>query len=297
MMKYSEKKISRLCYGCEALGGKDWGKFDLFALQEGIEKSIDLGLNFFDTADVYGLGLSEKRLSKILGPRRHDFIIGTKGGIQWKETSNSRAKTFKNSSPDYIHECVNKSLKRLKIDVIPVYYIHWPDPKTRISQTFEVLQKLVDQGKIKYLGCSNFNLNQIKEASQVAKISFIQMPVNILNSPLPPSYSEFCKTQSIKIVAYNTLASGLLSGKYNANSTFSKNDRRSRLDDFKKNNLRTVEGELNKLKHKAHKEDLSLAQYSIKIILKDLNIESAIVGIKNKDQAIENLGWLENQSQ
>ena len=77
-MIYSKKNISKICFGCEALGGEDWGRFNLSELQEGIEKSIELGLNFFDTADVYGLGLSEERLSDILGPRRHDFILEQK---------------------------------------------------------------------------------------------------------------------------------------------------------------------------------------------------------------------------
>ena len=294
-MRYSKKNISRICFGCEALGGEDWGSFDLSELQEGIEKSIDLGLNFFDTADVYGLGLSEKRLSEILGPRRHDFIIGTKGGIEWKKTSISRADTKKNSSPEYIKDCVDKSLKRLRVDVLPIYYIHWPDPSTKISKTFEALQGLIDKEKIRYLGCSNFNLDQIRQAMEVADISFIQMPVNILNSPLPHSFSEFCKSNSIKIVAYNTLASGLLSGKYHRESIFPKNDRRSRLDSFQGTNLEKFSQEVGRLKLKADKENLTISQYSIKEALRNQNIESVIVGIKNKEQAIENISWIENQ--
>ncbi len=292
-MIYSKKNISKICFGCEALGGEDWGRFNLSELQEGIEKSIELGLNFFDTADVYGLGLSEERLSEILGPRRHDFIIGTKGGIEWKKTPFSRAKTTKNSSPQYISECVNKSLKRLRIDVLPIYYIHWPDPSTKISETFEALQGLVEQEKIRYLGCSNFNLDQIRQASEVADISFIQMPVNILNSPLPSSFSEFCENHSIKIVAYNTLASGLLSGKYNHHATFPKNDRRSRLEDFQGTNLEKLSQEVDRLKLKAEKENLTIAQYSIREALQDQNIESVIVGIKNQEQAIENICWID----
>ena len=294
-MRYSKKNISRICFGCEALGGEDWGRFDLSELQEGIEKSIDLGLNFFDTADVYGLGLSEKRLSEILGPRRHDFIIGTKGGIEWKKTSISRADTKKNSSPEYIKDCVDKSLKRLRVDILPIYYIHWPDPSTKISKTFEALQGLIDKEKIRYLGCSNFNLDQIRQAKEVADISFIQMPVNILNSPLPHSFSEFCKTNSIKIVAYNTLASGLLSGKYHTDSIFPKNDRRSRLESFQKTNLEKFSQEVGRLKLKADKENLTISQYSIREALRNQNIESVIVGIKNEQQAIENISWIENQ--
>jgi len=291
-MEYSKKKISKICFGCEVLGGKDWGKFNLKEIEEGIEQSIELGLNFFDTADVYGLGLSEERLSKILGHRRHEFFIGTKGGIQWKINSNARASTFKNSSPKYINECVDKSLKRLRLDILPIYYIHWPDTQTKIERTFELLQKLVEKEKIKYLGCSNFNIDQIQEASRVADISFIQMPVNILNSPISETFKKFCKKSSIGVVAYNSLASGLLTGKYNKESKFPENDRRSRLSEFKGESFFKLLDKVNELKLTAEQEKLFLSQYAIKHTLSIENIESVIVGIKNREQAFENINWI-----
>lgn len=284
--------ISEICFGCEALGGEDWGEFNLLQIQEGIEKSLELGLNFFDTADVYGLGQSEKRLSEILGNRRHDFYIGTKGGIRWEKNNQSRATTYRDSSPEYIYQCVNQSLTRLRLDVLPIYYIHWPDPNTEISRTFEFLQKLVDQEKIMYLGCSNFNIDQIREASMVSNISYVQLPVNILNNPLSPAYSNFCKENSIRIIAYNALARGLLSGKYQEGISFNENDRRHRLEDFQKGNLKRNLKKIKTLKTAAEKEKLSLSQYSIKSVLGNENIESVIVGIKDKNQAIENIGWI-----
>ena len=119
-MEYSKSKFSKICFGCEALGGMDWGEVNLKDLEDAINVAIDLGVNFFDTADVYGLGLSEKRLSQILGQRRLDMIIGTKGGIQWTESTKGRAKTRFNSSPEYIETCVEESLKRLKLEIIPI---------------------------------------------------------------------------------------------------------------------------------------------------------------------------------
>jgi len=214
-------KISPFCFGCEPLGGTDWGDVNIAEIEKAIQHSLDLGINFFDTSSVYGLGLSEERLSEILGKNRHDVVIATKGGLSWIQNgSTNRAVFSRDSSPASIIRNIEDSLRRLKIDCLPIFYIHWPDDDVSIHKTFLALMKLRDEGKINKIGCSNFNAAQLEKACSVANVSFVQLPYNILNNYFDMKIQKLCKQYNIKIVVYNVLANGLLTGKYNESSIF-----------------------------------------------------------------------------
>ncbi len=249
-----------------------------------------MGVNFFDTAAVYGLGLSESRLSEILGNKRHDLYIATKGGLTWSNNDNSsnRFSVLRDSSPSSLKNGVENSLRRLRISRIPLYYIHWPDPNVDIRSSFELLNKLRDEGKIDKLGCSNFDLTQVFQASEVAEISFVQLPLNILGSKISHDFKTFLERKKIEIVAYNTLANGLLSAKYNESSLFQENDRRSRLPLFKGDNFKKALSKVHEINKLAALEGLTCSQYSIAQILKQSIVASVVVGIKNSKQLEEN---------
>lgn len=293
-MKYkylSDKyKISEICFGCEPLGGYDWGKIEVPKIEEGIKRAIDLGLNFFDTADVYGLGLSEKRLSKILGQKRLDMVIATKGGISWKtNTKSGRVETKINGNSNYLRKAVEGSLKRLKLDILPLYYLHWPDPNTDIKKSFSFLRKLQREEKIDLIGCSNLSAKQIDEATKVADISVLQLPLNYLLGVPKEEIVRICKKKNIKLISYGSLAQGLMTGKYHENSSFDKNDRRSRLPLFKGKNYKLALKKVMKAKLEAQSEEMSLAQFALKWVLNQDEVISVISGIKNKEQIEENL--------
>lgn len=290
-MKFIEG-LSRICFGCEPLGGTDWGDIDVKEIEKAIRLACEKGLNFFDTASVYGLGLSEERLALILGSMRHEMAIATKGGLIWNQVKSKRAVVTKDSSPKSLVKQVHSSLKRLKIDSIPIYYIHWPDPNIPINSTFDTLRKLCDEQKIQRLGCSNFNYSQIEEASRVARIDFVQLPVNILNYSLQPRLVNLSKKLKFKIVAYNVLANGLLTGKYNINSKFPANDRRSKLPEFQGNKFKKLLKKVDDISKESNKLGMSMAQFSIKFLIKSSYIHHAIVGIKNSDQLNENMRFI-----
>lgn len=287
--------ISKICFGCEPLGGVDWGEVDVKSISSAICRALDLGVNFFDTAAVYGLGLSETRLSKILGNRRHDVCIATKGGLVWHGDgkSTSRALIFRDSSTSSLRKGVEDSLRRLKISRIPLYYIHWPDPKVEIRASFEVLNQLKLEGKIHKIGCSNFNLTQLSSASEVADISFAQLPLNLLENKISDDINSFLHSKEIKIVAYNVLANGLLTGKYNESSFFQSNDRRSRSSLFQGECFRQALIKVKEVNELAISLGLSCAQYSIAEILRRPNVASVIIGIKNTKQIEENWSTLQ----
>ena len=279
-----------MCFGCEALGGTDWGDVNFVDLEKAIHLALDLGLNFFDTAGVYGLGLSEKRLSSILGTRRHSLNIATKGGLSWDSGNipKGRAKIYKNSSPKALKLDIESSLRRLDLDVLPIFYIHWPDHETDFRQTFDFLMTYKSKGYIKEIGCSNFSLKELDEVCNYAEISFAQLPYNALSLNSLDIYKKVLKKNNIKVVAYNVLAHGLLTGKFDSSSSFPSNDRRSRLPIFNGESYKKALADVESLKILARSEGVSLSCYSIRQVLKHESVYSVITGIKNTAQLLEN---------
>tara|TARA_Y100000589_G_scaffold332315_1_gene391647 strand:+ start:2689 stop:3558 length:870 start_codon:yes stop_codon:yes gene_type:complete len=276
---------SRITFGCEPLGGTDWGKVSFKKIEKAINKALDIGINSFDTAAVYGLGLSEKRLSKILGKKRHELFIATKGGLKWSEgTDKKRAEIVRDSSPKQLIFDIKASLKRLDLYSIPLFYIHWPDQKLDIEESIFTLKKLKLEGLIKNIGLSNYNLELLKSAQKVCKIDYIQIPWNIIEEP-SIQLINFCINNNISIIVYNALSSGLLTGKFNYKSKFPANDRRSRLEIFRK---KTTFDTIDKLSELAMSQKMTLTQFSIKKLWDNSKISSIIIGTKTEQQLTEN---------
>jgi aryl-alcohol dehydrogenase-like predicted oxidoreductase len=293
MPMVSRPEVSKICFGCEPLGGTDWGDVDVGAIATAVERALELGVNFFDTADVYGLGLSETRLAAILGLRRHDVVIATKGGVSWDTTSfGGRASVSMDSSPKYLRCAVEASLRRLRLERLPVYLIHWPDPNTDIRKTFECLTELQHEGKIGWIGCSNFSAHQLRLACEVADVSLVQLPLNILYDDLDPAMRQLVHEKEIGVVAYNVLANGLLTGKYGPDASFPESDRRSRLPLFQGEAYQRALQQVSEISINAVTHGLSCAQYAIEKVAGRAEVVSAIVGIKNSQQIEENCAFL-----
>lgn len=285
-------EVSNICFGCEPLGGADWGEVDVVAIAGAVERALELGVNFFDTADVYGLGLSEIRLSEILGTKRHDVVIATKGGMSWQHSmSGGRATIRRNSSPEYLRGAVEASLRRLRLERLPIYFIHWPDPYTDVRATFEFLDRMQDAGKIGWIGCSNFSAVQVSQACQAAEVSYVQLPLNILGDDMDPSMQQVVHDNDIGVVAYNVLANGLLTGKYGPSASFPENDRRSRLSLFQGEAYRQALSRVREIAAAAEVEGLTCAQYSIAKVVGRAEVTSAILGIKSRRQIEENCAF------
>ncbi|MGC8833414.1 MAG: aldo/keto reductase, partial [Armatimonadota bacterium] len=210
-LKNTDLVVSKIGLGCEPLGGVDWGYVDEHAAEAVVHKALELGINLFDTADVYGLGLSETRLSQALGPHRHQVTIITKFGINWKKVpGRERALTFRDSSPAHVVEALENSLRRLRIECIPIYCIHWPDPKTPIYDTLEALQKCQQQGKIRYIGLSNFPIDIARQAHSISPVCVVELLYNLLDRGLEAEIAAYRAELGVSVVAYGMLAQGLL---------------------------------------------------------------------------------------
>jgi aryl-alcohol dehydrogenase-like predicted oxidoreductase len=289
----TDTMVSRLAFGCEPLGGTDWGDVDVNSAMRAVSKALDLGVNVFDTADVYGLGRSERLLSKALGRYRHEVVIASKFGVNWLEdSSGQRAETFLDSSPRRVVEALEDSLRRLRVETIPLYFIHWPDPDTPISDTMEALLECKEQGKIRHIGLSNFALSQICEANEIAEIKALQVQYNLTDRKVEHSVLPGCFDMRIGIFAYGTLAQGLLTGKYGLKAEFGADDRRRRLPNFQPGrlaeNLKIVE----RLKLIGQRYNKTAAQVAIRWALDHQAVTSAIVGAKSSRQIEQNVGAL-----
>lgn len=286
--KLGDLSVSRIAYGCWAMGGHGWGYVDDSVSIRAVNRALDLGVNFFDTADVYGFGHSEEVLSKALGRKRHDVVIATKFGVSW----DAHANIGRNCGAQYVIKALEDSLKRLKIECIPLYQIHWPDPNVPVEETMAALKKCQDQGKIRYIGCSNFKLSDISEASLHGRLTSLQASYSLIDREIETGFAGECIKNSLGVLTYGSLAKGIFSGKFNQNSVFPQDDTRSKDPKFQgeqfKKNLQIV----TQLKKIGLKYNKSSAQVALRWVLDIPWVTATIAGIKTLNQIEENTGAL-----
>ena len=279
-------EISRIGFGCWAIGGHGYGNVDDSESIKAIQKALDMGVNFFDTANVYGFGHSEEILGKALGGKRNEVIVATKFGVNWDEDG----KTFKDCSAKRIIEALDDSLQRLKIDCIPLYQIHWHDGKTPIEDVIGTLLKCRDAGKILYIGCCNFSNDLILRASNINRVESYQCLYNLAKRQNENVIKYSSEELDISVFAYGVIGRGVFSAKYQKNSQFGENDTRIKDPDFHaaqydKNIL--IAGKLCEIGKKYEK---SPAQVAIRWVLENFNVTCAIIGSKTPEQVSENVG-------
>lgn len=229
-------EFSAVGFGCWAAGGSDiWNDTNDDNTVGAIHRAIELGINFFDVAPVYGFGHAEIMLGKALGIRRNQVIIASKCGLRWDSQGNIR----NDLSPKSIAGEIDDSLRRLNTDYIDIYQLHWPDPATPIHETMEALNKLKSSGKIRHIGVSNFSIALMDEARQHGDIVSHQGLYNLLernptqyhNIPLDyRTESEilpYCRKHGLAFFPYSPLFQGLLTDNFRAQHQFDANDVRS----------------------------------------------------------------------
>lgn len=201
-------EVSVVGLGCNNFGGR----IDEAATERVVHAALEAGINFFDTADIYGKTKSEEFLGRALGTRRNEVLIATKFGIKLDDEHPGGA------SPAYIRSAVEDSLRRLGADHIDLYQIHVPDPNVPIADTLGALHELVQAGKVREIGCSNFSVEQLQaaEAASAGKSRFVsvQNEYSLLHRDPEKGVLAECERQGIGFLPYFPLASGLLSGKY-----------------------------------------------------------------------------------
>jgi aryl-alcohol dehydrogenase-like predicted oxidoreductase len=272
--------------GCNNFGGR----IDFAASRAVVHKALDLGVNFFDTADTYGeRGASEEYLGKILGPRRNEAIIATKFGLPMSKDAPER-----NASSRYVMAAVEASLKRLGTDRIDLYQIHFPDPATPIEETLSALDDLVREGKVRYLGSSNFTGWQVAEAEWVSRTRRLERFVSAQNeyswlerdieSDLVPALEHY----GVGLLPYFPLASGLLTGKYRRGQSAPEG---SRLRVWNREDALTGEtfDVLESLEAFAKARDLVLLDVAMGGLAAQPAVSSVIAGATSREQVAKNV--------
>ena len=305
MKNYSTKKVcefSRIILGCAALGEYDHGVVDRESLKTTVHCALDKGINTFDVADCYGneFGLAEENLFRILGDKRKSVNIITKFGVRWNKVQGERRpKTFKDISPEWASIAIENSLRRLKLECIPIYFVHWPDGKTPIEETVYFLSRLRDEGKILHIGLSNFSADDILQASKVAPISFVQYSYSLIDRKIENDILRTCHNLGIEVLCYGALAQGFLSGKYNCREAFDLSDHRSKLPHFSGNNEKKNQAVIDELNRLSLKYNFTPAQMAIAWTLKSRYVDGVVLGAKTESQVNENVDalnvFLENE--
>ncbi|MEA3431949.1 MAG: aldo/keto reductase [candidate division WOR-3 bacterium] len=277
----SDLRVTKIGLGTWQFGSEFWGWGKDFGEQDAVEaikSSLEKGINWIDTAEVYGDGFSEELIGKILGEKRKDVIIATK-------VSGSRAKY-----QDVIVACEG-SLKRLRTNYIDLYQFHWPNFYIPVEETMRAMEELVNRGKVRYIGVSNFPVPLIGEAQKALKKSFIvsnQVRYNLISREIDEEILPYCVSSNISIIAYSPIAQGLLTGKYTHNK---KPDDSLRKDApfFREPNYSQIIKFVELLTDFAEKIGKNPAQVALRWLIEKKGIV-AIPGAKNKKQAEENVG-------
>ncbi len=285
----SDLNISVLGYGAWGIGGKPFWKIESDENSIlSIKKAVDLGINFFDTAPVYGFGHSEVLLGKALLQRRKDVIIATKCGMRW-EREELRA-IEKKATRESILEEIDLSLQRLQTDYIDLYQVHWPDENTPIEETMEALLEIQKAGKIRHIGVSNYSVNQIKESLKYGQIVSLQPMYSMLERDIENGALPFCIENNIGIICYSPLASGVLTGKYDENTRFEDWRGYNIIGNFTGEVFKSHIAKVRKISKIAQELGKTTAQLALNWLVHQKGVTTALVGVKNPDQIEQNAG-------
>lgn len=282
-------RVSRVGLGGCPLGGHGWGAVDHAELLAAVHRAIDLGINFFDTADVYGLGRSEELLAEALGRRRHEVVLASKFGV--RRTADGR--TIKDISPAYLRTALEASLRRLRLDCIPLYYIHWPDGCTPVEETLAELERCRRAGKIRAIGVSNFGADELRRACTVARIVAVQVQYSLVDRHQAEAIRHVVAAAQIPLVTWGSLAQGLLTGKFDASATFGPDDRRSRYENFCGGKFQRNLEMVARLKTLSARLGRSPAQIAIRWLLDTPEVGCVLFGAKRPAQVDENFQALD----
>jgi len=281
---FTDLNLSTVGFGTWAIGGAGWqwawGPQDDADSIAAIRAGLDLGINWIDTAAAYGIGHSEVVVGKAIEGRRDEVIIATKCGLVWDEGS---VDLYPSLTAESIRAECEASLKRLNIEVIDLYQVHWPNDEEHLEEGWGAIADLVKEGKVRYAGVSNFSVAQIEQVQAIHPVASLQPPYSMLERDVEAELLPFCGANDIGVVAYSPMQTGMLTGKYTKELVDQLPD-----DDWRKEssphfnepalsaNLKLVDG----LRPIAERYGKTVAQLALAWVLRRSEMTSAIVGAR-----------------
>jgi aryl-alcohol dehydrogenase-like predicted oxidoreductase len=287
----TDLELTTMGVGTYALGGNNWrwawGAQDDADSVAAMQHAFDLGINWVDSAPAYGLGHAEEVVGRAIKGRRHELVVATKCGLAWDEGS---PEVYGRLDAASVRREIDASLRRLGVDVIDLYQIHWPNPDEQLEEAWGAIAEAVTAGKLRYAGASNFSVAQLDRVRAIHPVASLQPPYSMLERSVEAELLPYCAANGIGVVVYSPMQTGLLTGAFSA-------ERVAQLppDDFRKAsdphfqepdlsaNLALVEG----LKPVAARSGHSVAQLAIAWVLRRPEVTAAIVGARRPAQIAE----------
>jgi aryl-alcohol dehydrogenase-like predicted oxidoreductase len=284
----TDLQVSRLAFGTWQLGG-EWGEFDERDAIAAIRRARELGINFFDTAQAYGFGASERLLGRglrdELDHRRDEVVLATKGGLRMTPDGMVR-----DSSPAWLRSGVEQSLRALGVEHIDLYQIHWPDPDVSFAETAGALQQLVDDGKIRHVGVSNYSVAQIAQFARTRPVETLQPAYHLFRREIEADIAPYAVEHDIGVLVYGPLAHGLLTGTMDEHTTFAAGDWRSHSPLFAGETFRRNLGIVRELERWATERGHTVSQLAIAWTLAHPAVDVAIVGARRAAHIADSVG-------
>jgi aryl-alcohol dehydrogenase-like predicted oxidoreductase len=282
-------ELSVIGFGAWAIGGGEWeyswGPQDEKDAMAAMLHALDVGINWIDTAAVYGLGHSEELVGKMLKEVRQKPIIATKCGITWDKTG----KITRWANAEQVYREVEASLRRLKVETIDLYQLHWPFPDENLEEVWEAMATVKKQGKVRYIGVSNHTVEQMKVIAPIHPIASLQPKYSMIHHEIETDILPYCGKNNIGVVCYSPMAKGLLTGKFTTEklTTLPDSDHRRRDPEFQgdmfKAHLKLIDG----LRPIAQRSGITLSQLSLAWVLRKNEVTSAIAGARSPQQIEE----------
>jgi aryl-alcohol dehydrogenase-like predicted oxidoreductase len=283
----SDLEITPIGIGAWAMGGGDWafswGRQEDDKSMAAIHTALDAGVNWIDTAPVYGLGHSEEVVGKALAGRAHRPYIFTKCSLVWND-QREIGHSLKAAS---VRRELEASLRRLRVDAIDLYQIHWPDPEPEIEEGWQTLAQFQKEGKVRYIGVSNFNVAQMKRIERIAPITSLQPNYNIVTRDIEKDLLPFCRERHIGVIVYSPMKSGLLTGKMTREriASLPPDDFRPKTASFQEPLLSRNLGVVEVLRGIGERHGRTPGEIAIAWTLRDPVVTAAIVGMRSAEQA------------
>jgi len=284
----TDLQLTVIGLGTWAIGGPwqyGWGPQDDADSLKTIQAAVDAGINWIDTAPIYGCGHAEEVVGQALKAIRPKPLIATKCGLLWNE---KREKISCLDRKSILKEC-DDSLKRLGVEAIDLYQMHWPQPDAQLEEGWEAMARLVEQGKVRWLGASNFTVDQLGRVAAIHPVAAVQPPYSMLRWDIEKDLLPYCTENKIGIVAYSPMQKGLLTGKFTKEylKTLPPDDHRLHDPNFVgqrfENNLRIIEA----LQSIAAREGRTVGQLAVAWVLRKEEVTAAIVGARKPEQIKE----------
>lgn len=291
----SDLQITPIGYGAWAIGGGSWefgwGPQDDQDSIAAIHRALDLGINWIDTAAIYGLGHSEEIVAQALKQRSDRPYVFTKCSMIW----NDRSEISRSLNANSLQQEVEASLRRLQIETIDLYQIHWPNPDSEIETGWATLSKLQQSGKVRYIGVSNFSVEQMQRAQAIAPITSLQPPYSLVKPDVELEILPYCHQHNIGVIVYSPMQSGLLTGSMTAEriANLPENDWRKRSSEFQEPRLSRNLALVDLLQQVGLRHHCSAGEVAIAWTLRHPAVTGAIVGGRNPKQVEGTIGAAE----